>query len=460
MPDLPLVMTTVRRARGEMPQLPLVNMFAENAVSEPRQFSLISFPGLVEQGTEMGPGPVRSLFQKDGVLSGALIGVSGSGLYAASTVLGTVGGALMPSIAGNEMGVVATAGLEPVFWTGSAYSLVDFPDGAPVRKVFEQGGRFLFLREASQKFYWTDVLEDMLDGSGEIIVDGLSFASAESEPDHLVDAAALGDRLVLGGTNTIEFWTKTGDIDLPYVPVQGLTYEKGVRETGCMAAFDNTVGWVSPENIVYRAGNIPERISDAGIEELIAASTTCRVDPYFFEGHEFLKVALDEVTIEYDAQTRQWAERKTGTEDFKGGPVVLGPLFGSKDDGTIYAHGDYQDLGGNHERAFCINFPINGGAMPIDNIRLRTNPGHTDTLTGYYANPVVELFQSYDGGETFDVALPEYLGEQGHYRKEVEWRALGFADAPGLFIKFRVTDPVSFRVSGAFFNETHGGRSR
>jgi hypothetical protein len=166
------------------------------------------------------------------------------------------------------------------------------------------------------------------------------------------------------------------------------------------------------------------------------------------------------VTIEYDAQTQQWAERKTGVGNFQGGPVIAGPIFGSTEDGTLLAPAEYEDLDSYHERSFCLGFPVNGGAVPVDCLRLRTNPGNSDYLTGDYTDPTIELFQSYDGGMTFEEPLPENLGEQGEYRREVEWRALGFADPPGLFCKVRVTDPVSFRCSGAVINEPHGGRSR
>jgi hypothetical protein len=299
---------------------------------------------------------------------------------------------------------------------------------------------------------------------GTVEVDPLNFATAESEPDELVDAVAFEDALAFGGTETIEFWGKSGNSELPYTPSTGRVFNKGVRETGCMALFDNTFAWVSPDNIVYTAANVPQRISDAGIEELIAASTTCRVDAYFFEGHEFLKIKLafadgSGLTIEFDAQTRQWAERKSGSGNFVGGPVIDGPVFGG-DDGKLYEPGAYQDLGSYHERSFCVGFPIDGGAVPISNLRLRTNPGNTDFLVAPYDDPAVELFLSDDGGRTFDAPFPETLGEAGEYRKEVEWRALGLADSPGFFAKVRVTDPVSFRCSGATINEPHGGRSR
>ena len=440
--------------------MPLVNMFLEQAITEPKQFSLLSHPGLTEEGSEYGIGPIGALFRKDGVLTGVRVAISGSALYVNGTSVGVVAGPLVPSIAGNEVGVVATAGGDAGFFDGTDFSAITFPDDANVRKVVEQGGRFIFLRDGSGAFYWTEVLSDMLNGSNEVEVEALNFATAESETDTLVDAVPFEDAIVFGGTASIEFWVKTGDPELPYTPSTGRLFDKGVRATGCMAKFDNTFAWVSPDHIVYRAGNVPERISDAGIEELIEASATCRVEAYFFEGHEFLKIHLDTACIEYDAQTQQWAERKTGIGNFIGGPVIDGPVFGSTEDGKLYETSAYADLGSYHERSFCVFAPINGGALPIDNLRLRTNPGQTDYLNGDYQDPTIELFTSDDGGMTFDEPFPEQLGEAGQYRREVEWRALGSADYPGFFAKVRVTDPVSFRCSGAFINELHGGRSR
>jgi hypothetical protein len=433
-------------------------MLLERAVTEPREFSLLSHAGLSEEGTVLGGGPVTALFRKDGILSGATFAVSGGHFYAAGTSEGLVAGAVTPSIAGNEIGVAATAGADAVFWDGTTYSTADFPLGN-VRKIIQQGGRFIGLIDGTGTFGWTEILSDALVG-GILTFDALNFATAESEPDSLVDAVALQDRIVLGGKNTIEFWVKTGDSDLPYTPISGLVFQKGVRDTGCMAPFDNSVAWISEENIVYRAGNVPERISDAGIEELIAASAECRVDSYFFEGHELLKVLLDTVCIEYDAQTGTWAERKTGTGRFQGGPVIPGPVFGSTANGKLLAPTGYTDLGSYHERSFCLGFPLNGGSVKVKNLRIRTNPGQTEFLEGDYTDPAVELFLSRDGGITFDDPLPETLGGAGQYRREVEWRALGLADPPGFFGKVRVTDPVSFRCSGGVINEPHGGRSR
>lgn len=452
MPDLGMVLGTVRRSRGGLPQMPLVNMFSEQAITEPRKFALQSFPGLTVEGSALGNGPVRALLKKDGVEGGDLIAVSDDGLYVDGTLAGYMSVVAPVSIAGNEIGYVATGGGDAVYGTGGSLAIVAFPDAAPVTKVIEQGGRFLFLREGTQAFYWTPPLA--------VTIDGLDYASAESEPDRLLDMVDLGGRIALLGANSIEFWQPTGDSELPYTPIQGVEYKKGIRATGCAAVFDNSFAWVSPDNIVYGAGNVPQRISDAGVEELIAASATCRVDSYFFEGHEFLKIGLDAMTVEFDAQTRQWNERRTGIASFRGGPVAPGPLFGSNTDGHIYTLSGYTDLDGYHERSFCAGAVLNS-PVPVDNLVVRTNPGATEYPTGEYAEPTIEMFQSYDGGRTFDDPLQASLGEQGHYRREIEWRALGLADAPGFFAKFRVSDPVDWRVSAVQFNEPQGGgRSR
>lgn len=461
-PDLAYGTAAYSRARGEMPDLILRNMMVEATPVEKGGVVLLSRPGLVEDGPTHGNGPVRALLSQEGVLNGARVAVSDGTLWVDGDAIGPVTGAGPASIAGNEIGVVATAGASAVFYDGTDFSTIAFPDTANVRKVIEQGGRFLFLRDDTQAFYWTDVLADMLSGSGQIVVDALNYASAESEPDSLRDILPVEGGIALIGSATVERWTLTGDNDLPYVPVQGLVFKKGARDTGCAASFDNTFAWVSPEHIVYLAGNVPQRISDSGIEERIQASTTCRVDSFFWEGHELLKINLDSDCVLFDAQTRQWCEwASMGQDRFVGGPVIDGPVFGSLVNGRLVQFADsYSDLGGTLERTFRAGLPIDGGAFSIHNLRLRTRPGHTTELSGDYAEPVVEMRYSDDLGQTWSDWESAELGAQGDYRVRTEWRALGMHDDPGVLFEFRCTDPVNFVVAGVTVNERLGGRSR
>lgn len=455
MPSMGLLPGTVRRSRGDLPQLPLVNMYAETAITEPTQFALQSRPGLVASGTSYGAGPVRALFQADGVLSGVRVAISGSSLYVDGTSEGTVNGTGAPSIAGNQMGVVVTRGQDVNYFDGVDFRNVSFPDGAAVVKVIEQGGRFVFIRADTQRYYWTQPLANMLDGSGDIAIDGLDYASAESEPDKLVDGLVFENHLVLGGVNTIEFHGQTGDDNAPWAPTLGRVFNKGVRITGCMALWDSAFAWVSPENIVYRyAGANGTRISDDGIEELIAASSACAMDSFFLEGHEFLRVKLDDVHLLLDAATGSWCQWTTfGQTGFVGGPVLAGPVFGSTIDGTLYNLTENDELGTTLERTFRAGFPLDAGNVQLANLFLRTNPGQVNSLT-------VSMRYSRDGGQTWTSFSSVSMGDSGDYRTLPEWRALGLFDQPGGLFEFKFTGDGQFRVSGVTFNERTNGRSR
>lgn len=461
MSELRFGLSAYSRKRGDLPELPVVNMFAEKADTEPGGVVLQSRPGLVAAEITHGTAPVEGVYRRNGVLGDSLFAVSGGRLWRDGVNLGVIDGTGAVGFAGNEIGLVVTAGESAWFYNGSGLSLVVFPDGADVLAVAEVAGRFVFVRDASQKFYWTETLERALAPDGTLLVDGLDFASAENEPDALLDIVVLQDVLVLFGAGTTEFWPKTGDPELPFRPTEGRVFEKGIRATGAAVVYDNTVAWVGDTGLVYVGGNVPTVISDDGIDERVAASTSFRLFAFFFEGHEFLAVRLSQGTWLRDAKTGQWCEfRSHGLENWIAG-CVAGDVFGSATDGRTLRFGTtYSDLGGVLERRFRAGQAVNGGSFSVDNLRLRTNPGQTPTLTGSYSDAVVEMRTSRDAGQTWSDWRSTALGRQGRYRERVEWRALGMFDAPGILVDVRVTDPVPFRASAVSVNEPGGGRSR
>ena len=454
MPALGLLPGTVRRTRGGLPSLPLVNMFSEAAITEPTQFALQSRKGLVDSGITLGAGPVRALFAADGVLSGVTVGLSGSDLYVDGVSKGTVNGTGFASIAGNQMGVAVTRGQDANFYDGVSFRNIAFPDNAYMTKIIEQGGRFIGLRSGSHRYYWTQPLANMLDGSGDMVFDGLDYASAESEPDQLVDAVVFQDHLVLGGLSTIELHGETGNDNAPWSPTVGQTIAKGVKQAGCLTLWSNAFAWVSPENVVYRydgGGGTP--VSNPGIEELIAASSICELDSFYTEGRELLRARLDNVDLCLSANTGEWEEWDTaGQTGFVGGPVIFGPVFGSKIDGTLYDLTENNELALPMVKTFRAGIPIDGGQVVIGNVVLRTNPGQIDGGT-------VEMRFSRDSGNTFSDWVEVSMGDVGDYRQRIEWRSLGLFDQPGALFEFRHSDDCEFRASGALFNENMKGRA-
>src|SRR3569833_2302645 len=157
------------------------------------------------------------------------------------------------------------------WWNGSAFKSISFPDSANVTKVLQSQGRFIIIRAVCERYYVTEPLSNMINGSGDMVTDGAAYVSAENDADLLVDGVIWQDRIVLGGTSTVEIHGPSGDDNAPWQPILGSTIHKGVFRTGCMAAFDNTFVWLSPDRVIWRynGSSQPDRISNAGIEEAL-----------------------------------------------------------------------------------------------------------------------------------------------------------------------------------------------
>lgn len=450
MPRVQFGLSAFERMRGNGPQLPVINMFAEQTPTEETGVLLQSRPGLSDLSADMGEGPVDELFQKDGVLEGALFGVSDGELYQTTTSLGAIAGSGAISMAGNQTGLMIASGAALQFWDGAALASVAFPDGAPVTKVFEGASRFIAIRAGTGKFYWTEPLETTFGA--------LAFATAESRADPLLDGLFLKDGAILFGSETVEFWPNTNDPDLPFQPLEGMVFAKGIRATGCATRFGTSFAWVTNNDEIC-IGDPDTVVSNPGLEEKIAASAACRLWTFFIEGQEFLALRVDAGTWVYGFRNRMWSQFVSYNEDNWIPQCFADGVFGSSVDGATLAFNDaHADLGGDLERRFRFGVPLNGGALAVSNISLRTNPGQTPYSPAEGHTPTIELRISRDVGQTFGAWRATSLGEQGHYRQRVQWRGCGIGSQPGVFGEIRVTAPIPFAAYGVFMNEANGGR--
>lgn len=446
MPALDFGRSSYERGEGDLPGLPVVNMYVERSDSE--GLILQSRPPLVDRAADMGTGPIRALFKRDGVVGGRLLGVSGNSFFDVSSEVGVINGDGPVSIDGNEIAAMVCAGSDLFSYDGMTFAQVPLPDSFQALKVIEGAARFIVVRKGSGKFYFTPPLERT--------VAALDFATAESAADQLLDALFLDDILILFGKETVEFWPNTGDNNLPFQPLEGQVIERGIRATGCATEFNGTFAWVTDQNTVC-VQNENNIISNPGLNERIADSTECSLFRFFIDGAEFLALRLDDETQCYNARTGAWSKFVSELGQWNARCHAQG-VFGA-DDGKTLAFGEgYEELGNSMERRFVAGYPINGGGLDVSNIRLRVNPGQTTFLTGQYADPVIEMRLSRDVGQTWGPFKQTSLGRQGEYSKRIEWRALGLASYPGLLAEFRLTDPVALRVSGVFINEEFGGR--
>jgi stabilization protein len=454
LPDLAYGVGAYRRVEGNLPELKCVNMWVEPSPSSEKGVILQSRPGLAES-TSRGSGPIRGMFQQDGVFFGDLFVVSGTSLYRGSTLLGSISGNGPVSFAASQTELVVTAGAIPYLYNGGL-SPISFPDGAWVRAVSFHNGRFIYIRDETHQFYWSD----LLDASS---IDPLDYASAESAPDKLLDVKVVQDELWLIGSETIEPWQSTGSAETPFIRSQGRLYRKGAAGTGCSEELDNSLIWVGNDRRIYRGAEVPQRISDHAIEERAAGSIGLATWHFNHQGHSFFCLRLDDVTLAYDVATGQWNELASyGEANFRVRTAVDidgEPLFGDADNGTLWTFHGHVDAAGPLERRFTAAGPLEAAAT-INNLLLTANVGQTPFLSGDYTEPLIELRTSRTAGQTWTDWRPAPLGAQGEYRKRTLWRRLGLFDSPGFVGEFRCTDPVPLRVSRAQVNIPLGGRGR
>lgn len=444
------------RRFGNLPPLKLVNMFAEATPTNEGGVVLQSRPGL-EEAYEVGSGPITGIFQQPGLFGGDILTVSGGFLYRGTSLIGFINGSGPVSFASSLAEVVITAGSTMYSYDGTTLTAVSFPDGANVRAVAYLAGYFLAIRSGTGRFYWSAVN----DGTS---WDSLDFANAESSADELLDIKIVNEEVWLIGQDTIEPWRPNASIDPPFFRLEGRIVPKGVMATGCARALDNTLFWPGDAGIVYRASGVPQRVSTHAIEERLRVASEVFGFAFYWEGHAFYCIVMDDEVQAIDAATGEWHNLSSlGLDRYRvtyAENVATEPYFGDSESGKVWKWAGFADATGPLERRFTVGVPIDGGTLAIDEVALILNGGETSYLTGAYENPIIEMRVSRNGGRTWTDWRQTNLGQNGQYRKRPRWRRLGSFDAPGALMEFRVTDPVGLRVSAAVINQGEGDRER
>jgi hypothetical protein len=431
-------------------------MYVEQTPSAESGVALLSREGLVE-AANWGAGPVVGLFCQEGTFGGDLFAILGNTLYREGVPLGTLTGSGPASWAASADEILVTRGSTAYSYDGTDFVNSGFAGlfSNEVTAVAYLAGLFIAIEKGSHRFFWSAVRDSR---SWDI----LDFASAENVPDELLDVKAVGDSLYLLGQVSIEVWAATG-AEVPFSRILQRLYQKGVAATGCAVPQDNSLTFVGHDGIVYRIAQVPERISDHGIEERIEASVSVACWGFVYEGHNFFCLRLDQGTWAYDAATGQWCELSThGRDNFRArcAAVQRRVLFlGDDSTGQLWNFGGFMDGEDALVREFTGAFPVKG-PVSVDNLEVESNSGWTDELAGQGANPVMEMRFSRDAGATWGSWRSASLGAQGEYRARTRWRALGMFDAPVAVFGFRCSDPVPLRVSSVKVNEPGGGRSK
>ncbi len=445
--ELLTYLTSFSRDRGDLPDLPIVNMFAEQVDPEGKVV-LQSRPGQ-EVHLTLGTDPIRFLYSEPGVFSEELFAVVGSSLYRGSTLLGPVVGSGRVSMDSFEGTTFLTAGETLYKYDGTTLSPIPYPDSEGVIKLVVGASRLVTIRKSSQTIYWSEPLETSIDGG--------NFAQAEYSPDRLLDMLFVGDMLVLFGEATVEFWTsQSGSADIPFSPIPGRVFPKGIKNTGAAVAMKSSWAWVTDTNqiCVTSPDNV---ISTREIETEIEEAGEATLWTFYLDSIEFLAVQVGDKTHIFNTVSPSWTQFKTfGSSRWEPSCYSNG-YFGSSNTGNILRWSDDYTEYGSLERLFRVWAPIDLETIVAHNIVLRVNPGRTPYTVGTYTNPRVEMRTSRDAGNTWSNWRTSEMGTIGQYRKQTKFLACGIFSYPGALAEFRITDPTPFRVSSVKVNEKYGG---
>lgn len=435
-----------------LPPARLVNMYVQASPNGPSKDVRLPRPGLL-QGYEVGSGPIRGLYQQEGVFGGDVFAVSGVEVYRSSTLLGTVADGDFVQFAASSEELVITSGGNAYIYDGSTLTEITDPDLPSAAGVVTSAGRFVYTTVDSDVFYYSEIND-----AGNI--DGLAFATAEGSPDPNIGITVLIDEIFFLGASSVEMWFPTGDADAPYQRTLNRRFERGCAAQGSVVKMDNTVVWLGNDRIVYRAGNVPERISTHGVEQALqncGAIEDCTAWEASFDGHTFYALNIPEqATFVYDAATQQWAEWQSyGRETFRirTGINVNGAAYlGDDDSGDVWTfdRNKYEDGDDPLTRLASAFAPMPGGTAPCFSVMVQCVRGVGNSAA---PNPKVSMRYSDDGGRLWSSWTDRTLGRSGRYGDKAVWWRQGIMRSPGRLFEFRITDPVLGVMSQVTLNE-------
>lgn len=415
MPIVPLGIGSYQRNDGLVPEVVLRNLYLEEDKSgiSPDKTLRVQRPGLVLERDYAAP--IRAAHYR--TATGERLVVAGGQLYSASAV-GAIGGTGAVPIASTQFATALIGGKQAYIYT-TALATVALPNDAPVAGAVQdvdQLNNYLILLQPNGRFYWIV--------PGATTVDALNFATAESLPDEGVALRRLGDEFWIFGAENVEVWQPTGDLDLPFARAAGRNFERGCLYRDTVRRFDNTLVWVGDDYQVYRAANVPQVISNAGLSERIRKATgDCSAWTFGIDGHSFYVLRIPgQGTFAYDASTQAWSEFASKGKDVWlpwAGMQIAGVTYaGSSDDGKLWrVSGDaVNDAGFGIECVVTATVPVLGkpprndsvsvgvGVSADCDILLRWRDGQDD-FPAYY-DPI-EVRAPFDVGTIYRLGQPD-----------------------------------------------------
>jgi hypothetical protein len=414
---------------------------------------------------------VRALYTAS---NGILYAVCGNTLYSISsswvkTSLGTLSTTSgLVSIADNGVQMMLVDGVDGYIFTFSSLVFAtvtdaDMPQASYVKFI---DGYFI-LNQANTGRFWITSLYDGL------TIDSLDFATAEGSPDNLLAIEVLRRQAWLFGTESIQVYFDSGDVDFPLSPINGVFIETGIAAAYSLAKIDQTLFWLGKnkdgQGVVYMAsGYQPQRISTTAIEFAIQGYgdiSSAAGFGYQQEGETFYVLNFSTTSWVYGLATRMWHERayfnnglferyRANTHAYFNNTHVVGDYSSGK----IYALDlDYYTDDAQPRKWLRAAPHITNELkyLTYDNFQVDLEFG-VGTNTGQGVNPIIVARTSNDGGHSWGNERYQTMGLIGQYKARANFSRCG--RSRDRVFEVSGTDPVKVALLGAYIEVREGSK--
>lgn len=402
-------------------------------------------------------GPCRGMFEHLGIL----YKVNGSGLYRINisgsfTILGSIPGDGRCIFAASGSDVVIVADGKAWIWTGTSLDEITDTDLETPNSAAFLNNRIIFDGDDG-RFATADVGDPTS-------IDGLNYATAESDADDLLRVYSFRQTLYLMGDKTVEPWWNSGEGNPPFDRVEGGIMQIGLGAIYSAANDDDLLYFLADDNHVYSvSGYDANRITSENLAREFASYAIASdaigwcMNP---GGTSFY-------CLTFPAQSKTFVYPRDG-EWFEWSSGIAGARNNANS--YAYAHrkhlvGDYRD-GSVYELTFDVytedgdpiirqrdSAPLHGGLFNRPGKKLTMNrfelimQAGVGLLSGQGSDPRVMLSFSDDGGRTFSGEKFGRVGRFGEFMYKIEWFNQGTFDSR--IIRLKTSDPVYYSIHSA-----------
>jgi hypothetical protein len=322
----------------------------------------------------------------------------------------------------------------------------DFP--LSVFDVAYKDTYFIWLDSDTDRFYISD--SNSIDPTD--CVNALDFGTVESNPDPIKGVIGVGNEIAIFGSETIEFYYNSGNVDFPFERNSGATQEVGLLDLDSLNKINNQIYFLgsnqSGYGIIYRLnGYTPERISTSAIEDAIKGLIGEKIVSYTYKtsGGYFYVISFSEsrVSYQYNITNGLWSELYNSLDDGNKSYVTVNNhvfaynknIFVDKVVNTFaiceLSEESYKFLYFENNQFYNINIDRMATLRHItgENKNIQINYFEMDVQKGVGnvddPDPEIRLYISRDGGMTYGNPISMKMGASGSYKQRVRADMLG-----------------------------------